>query len=91
MFSKTVIIQNVQGFHLRPAQLFSELASTFESEIGFLAKDGDDTVDINPKSILGLMAIGLEKGAEVIITANGPDAEKAVTELATLIESGFGE
>jgi phosphotransferase system HPr-like phosphotransfer protein len=37
------------------------------------------------------MAIGLEKGAEVIITANGPDAEKAVTELATLIESGFGE
>jgi phosphotransferase system HPr (HPr) family protein len=89
MVTKTTTIRNEQGFHLRPAQLFTELANKFESEITFTVTGMDD--EINPKSILGLMSLGLEKGTSVTITAEGPDEEQAVSELVGLIESGFGE
>jgi phosphocarrier protein HPr len=89
MVTQTSIIQNEQGFHMRPAQLFTELANTFQSEITMTATGEDD--EINPKSILGLMALGLEKGASVTISAEGPDEAEAVAALAALIASGFGE
>ncbi|MFC0214563.1 HPr family phosphocarrier protein [Paenibacillus chartarius] len=89
MVTKTTTIQNEQGFHLRPAQLFTELANKFESELNFSVAGQDDEID--PKSILGLMALGLEKGTAVTVTAEGPDEEQAVNELIALIESGFGE
>jgi phosphotransferase system HPr (HPr) family protein len=89
MVTQTTTIQNEQGFHLRPAQLFSELAGKFESDITFTVTGEDD--EINPKSILGLMALGLEKGTSVTITAEGPDEEDAVKALIGLIDSGFGE
>lgn len=88
MYSKTAVIQNEQGFHLRPAQLFTELANKFESDLTVTTTDG---VNIDPKSILGLMTLGLGKGAELTVSANGTDEEQAVNELVALIESGFGE
>jgi phosphocarrier protein HPr len=89
MVSQTATIQNEQGFHLRPAQLFTECASKFESDITLTVSGMDD--EINPKSILGLMSLGLEKGTSVTISAEGSDEEQAVAELVALIDSGFGE
>ncbi|GGG02711.1 HPr family phosphocarrier protein [Paenibacillus abyssi] len=89
MYSKEVTIANDSGFHIRPAQLFSEKAATFKATI--LVKPNGTTVEADAKSILGLMTLGLEKGAVITIQAEGSDEEQAVTELAELVASGFGE
>ncbi len=55
MVTQTTTIQNEQGFHLRPAQLFTELANKFESDITFTATGEDD--EINPKKHFGTNVI----------------------------------
>ncbi|SHK02431.1 HPr family phosphocarrier protein [Tepidibacter formicigenes] len=84
---KRVIIKNESGIHARPAGVFVKKASEFKSqvEIEFNGKK------VNAKSIMGIMSLGLSKGNEINIIANGEDAQEAVNELAALIESGFGE
>ncbi|MDF2935991.1 MAG: hypothetical protein K0Q90_1364 [Paenibacillaceae bacterium] len=89
MQQKQVTIKNEAGFHIRPAQLFSEKAGTFQSSIA-VKPEGQDA-DIDAKSILGLMTLGLSKGAVMIISAEGSDEEAAVETLSRLVEEGFGE
>ncbi len=89
MLEKQVTIQNEAGFHIRPAQLFSEKAGSFQSAITVKPEGQDAAIDA--KSILGLMTLGLSKGSMMIITAEGPDEESAVDTLARLVEEGFGE
>ncbi|MGH7544690.1 MAG: HPr family phosphocarrier protein, partial [Gemmatimonadota bacterium] len=48
-------------------------------------------LEVNGKSIMGVMMLAAEKGSTVTITARGDDAEQAVRELAALVERGFGE
>ncbi|UUZ82186.1 HPr family phosphocarrier protein [Paenibacillus sp. P26] len=88
MQSKSITIRNEEGLHLRPAQMLADKAGQFESDITLHGADG---VEANVKSVLGIIALGLEKGAEVTLTAEGPDEEQAVSELAGLFEQGFGE
>ncbi|WHH57706.1 HPr family phosphocarrier protein [Petroclostridium sp. X23] len=88
MFIKEVIIQNASGFHIRPAQLFVDKAAEFKSDIFVKGEDG---VPIEAKSILGLMTMGLEKGAKITIEATGEDEQEAVSALVELVESKFGE
>ena len=83
----SVRIVNTHGLHARPAAEFVKLASTFQSEIT-IAKD---SLEVNGKSIMGVMMLAAEKGSTVTITARGDDAERAVRELAALVERGFGE
>lgn len=64
-----------------------ERASSFESEI-FLERDG---LKINAKSIMGVMMLAAEKGAELIIYAEGSDEEAAVKGIEDVIASGFDE
>lgn len=89
MDTKEATIQNATGFHIRPAQLFSEQATKFKSQINIYVKGEDGKVD--GKSILGLMSLGLEKGRVILIEAEGPDEQEAVETLAGMIEDGFGE
>jgi phosphocarrier protein HPr len=89
MYSKETTIQNATGFHIRPAQLFTEKASAFQSTVKL--KVNATNTEVDGKSILGLMTLGLEKGAVITITAEGSDEEQAVEELVKLVESGFGE
>jgi len=79
----TVTLRNRDGLHARPAAEFVKLASTFSAKVAVNGKDA--------KSLLGIMALGLTKGADVELQADGPDAEAAVEALGSLIESGFGE
>ena len=87
MIERQATIVNQEGLHARPAARIVRLASAFESEIE-LAKDG---LDVNGKSIMGVMMLAAECGSAITIRANGPDAEQAVQALVELVESGFGE
>ncbi|KPV56681.1 serine kinase [Paenibacillus sp. A3] len=91
MLTKEVTIRNASGFHIRPAQLFTEKATTFQSKITVNFHKESDTAEADGKSILGLMTLGLEKGSVVTLSADGPDEREALDSLVELVESGFGE
>jgi phosphocarrier protein HPr len=80
-------IVNPLGLHARPAAQLVRLASSFAADI-LLSKDG---LDVNGKSIMGVMMLGAECGSALRIRATGSDAEQAVEALAKLIADGFGE
>lgn len=88
MLSKEVMIENAEGFHIRPAQLFVNQAGKFASNIQVINENG---VKVDGKSILGLMTLGLAKGAKITIQADGADEQEAITALTGLVESKFGE
>jgi len=84
---RTVTVSNRQGLHARPAAEFVKLASTFESEI-FVEKD---ELEVNGKSIMGVMMLAAEPGTTLAIRAEGEDSGQAVDALVGLVEDGFGE
>ncbi|MHB8172530.1 MAG: HPr family phosphocarrier protein [Thermincolia bacterium] len=88
MFAKEVAIQNASGFHVRPAQLFVQKASEYQS---LIKVSNQAEVEVDARSILGLMTMGLEKGAQITIEAEGVDEQAAVEALVELVESKFGE
>ena len=87
MTEATTTIENKTGIHARPASVFVQKASSFKSKVQLKAKG--KTVDA--KSILMIMSMGLVKGTEVTIVADGPDEADAVAALKGLIDSKFGE
>ena len=86
-YVKDVTVANVYGLHARPAAEFVKLASKFESEI-LVSKDG---LEVNGKSIMGVMMLAAEKGSTIQIRARGTDAREAVEALVRLVADGFGE
>ncbi|MDQ3224332.1 MAG: HPr family phosphocarrier protein [Gemmatimonadota bacterium] len=87
MIEREATIVNLEGLHARPAARIVRLASSFNSEIE-ICKDG---VEVNGKSIIGVMMLAAECGSSITIRANGPDAEKAADALVALVAAGFGE
>jgi phosphocarrier protein HPr len=85
--TRTVRIVNRAGLHARPASEFVKLAGRYSAEV-WLHKDG---VDVNGKSILGVLMLAAEHGSEVTIRAVGDDAGDAVEALAGLVARGFEE
>ena len=85
--TRTVRIPNLLGLHARPAAEVVKLASRFASEI-FLAKED---VEVNGKSIMGVMMLAAECGSDLRISASGEDGLEAVAAIAELVETGFGE
>ncbi len=82
-----VRIVNRLGLHARPAAHFVRLAARFAAEI-YVTRD---SMEVNGKSIMGVMMLAAEQGAEIEIRADGEDAEKAVEELVALVVRGFDE
>ncbi len=87
MTEATATIENKTGIHARPASQFVQKASSFKSKVQLKAKG--KTVDA--KSILMIMSMGLVKGTEVTIVADGPDEADAVAALKGMIDAKFGE
>jgi phosphocarrier protein HPr len=87
VIERDATIVNQDGLHARPAARIVRLANSFAADVE-LAKDG---VGVNAKSIMGVMMLAAECGSSITIRADGPDAEKAVSALAELVASGFGE
>ncbi|HEY0304247.1 MAG TPA: HPr family phosphocarrier protein [Longimicrobiales bacterium] len=84
---RTVQVRNKFGLHARPAAEFVKLANQFQSEIMVRKFD----LEVNGKSIMGMMMLAAECGVEITVRATGPDAGDAVSRLVMLVEQGFGE
>jgi phosphotransferase system HPr (HPr) family protein len=80
---KKLIVKNKQGLHARPAALFVQVANKFESTITVI----HEKEKVNGKSIMGILMLGVEKGAPIEIQAEGLDADLAMAELEKLITS----
>jgi len=87
MLSKKVTVTNETGIHARPASLFVQEFNKYEAEIK-LDKDGSE---VNAKSIMGIMSLGVGQGSEITIKADGDDAQDAIDALVELIKNDFGE
>ena len=87
MVSNNVTVQNSVGLHARPATFFIQRANEFKSSI-WVEKDERR---VNAKSLLGVLSLGIVKGAEISIIADGSDEEEAVKTLVELIKSNFSE
>ncbi|MCE2451910.1 MAG: HPr family phosphocarrier protein [Nitrospinae bacterium] len=87
MAEQKVSIRNLMGLHARAAAKFVRLSSTFESEILVRFRD----MEVDGKSIMGVMMLAATPGSELLISACGTDEDAAVAELADLVRTGFGE
>ena len=87
MFSKEVIVNNQVGLHARPATFFIQRANEFKSSI-WIEKEARK---VNAKSLLGVLSLGITKGTQINILADGADEQEAVSSLVELIESNFAE
>ncbi len=87
MIERTVRIVNKNGLHARPAAEIVKLASKYQSDITLVRDD----LEVNGKSIMGVMMLAAEFGSSLVLRAAGPDAEQAVTALSDLIARKFGE
>lgn len=82
-----VVIQNKFGLHARPAAEFVKKAHQFAADVWVRKEE----LEVNGKSIMGMMMLAAEQGAEIVIRATGADAEEAVDALSTLVTRRFGE
>jgi phosphocarrier protein HPr len=80
-------IVNTLGLHARAAAQLVQIANRFRSEV-HVEKDG---MQVNGKSIMGVLTLAAAKGSTVTVQVDGEDADGAMAALAKIIESGFGE
>ncbi len=87
MVELEIIIMNKLGLHARPAAQLVQKASKFKSEIRLKRHN----LEVNAKSIMGVMMLAAELGSKITIIAEGPDEQKAIETIAQIIQSRFGE
>jgi phosphocarrier protein HPr len=87
MPEREVRILNKLGIHARPAAEIVKTAGKFKSNIIIVRDD----LEVNAKSIMGVMMLAAEFGATIILRATGDDAEAALEALAAVIANKFGE
>lgn len=87
MVERSVEIVNKNGIHARPAAEIVKTAGRFKSHITLSRED----LEVNGKSIMGVMMLAAEFGSLVQLRADGPDADEAIEALAILIANKFGE
>ena len=87
MLSREVTIKNNVGLHARPATFFIQKANSYKSAIWVEREDRR----INAKSLLDVLSLGIVKGMNITIIADGADEAEAVEGLAALIDTGFNE
>lgn len=85
MVQQAVKVKNGMGLHARPAALIIKEASQFKSDIK-LVKGQQDA---DAKSILGILSLAVQEGEEILVQAQGVDADVAVKSLVSLVNSGF--
>jgi phosphocarrier protein HPr len=80
-------ITNPTGLHARPAAQFVQKAASFRSKVTIIANGKV----ADAKSILSVMSMGLNYGAEITVTADGEDEKECLAALVAFIEGNFGE
>jgi phosphocarrier protein len=84
---RTFLIVNMLGLHARAAAQLVQAANRYKAEVQ-VEKDG---LEVNGKSIMGVLTLAAAKGAQIAVSCEGEDADAAMAALAALIENGFGE
>ena len=87
MIEREVTIKNRAGLHTRPAAALVKTAAKFKADF-FIYKDG---MEINGKSIIGVMTLAAEQGSKLLLRFDGADEEQAALEVVDLFERGFDE
>jgi phosphocarrier protein len=87
MIRKEFSIINRWGLHARAAAQLVQTANRFRSDIT-IEKDG---LEVNGKSIMGILMLAAPKGARIRVTVSGDDAHQAMEAIGKLINDGFGE
>ena len=87
MPEKQFLIVNKLGLHARASALFVKTASQFKSDVKVI-REG---VEVNGKSIMGIMMLAAAKGTTIVLHVSGSDEDDAFQVLGELIENGFGE
>jgi phosphocarrier protein len=80
---RNVVLKGTHGLHARPATTFVQTAQQFSSDISIISRDEE----VDGKSIISILTLGLGKGAEIRIKAVGADADAALDALVSLIET----
>lgn len=86
MIKKLVTIKNESGLHARPSAALVKIASRFESDF-YIHMYG---YKVNGKSILGVMTLAAEHGAELELEFDGADEKEAMATIVELIDNKFG-
>jgi len=81
MIEKSIVIQNKYGLHARPAAKFVEVAARYAADVN-IEKDG---IDVNGKSIMGILLLAAENGAKLTLRTDGEDEEAMIEELIGLL------
>jgi phosphotransferase system HPr (HPr) family protein len=90
MVESTLVVTHEVGLHARPAALFVQAANRFASSVRVRnLTTRSETVDA--KSILGVLTLGVLRGHEILVSAEGPDEGEALRALRALVEGGFAE
>jgi phosphocarrier protein HPr len=87
MIERDVVILNRAGLHTRPAAALVKTAARFRCDF-FITKDG---MEINGKSIIGVMTLAAEQGSSLHLRFDGTDEDNAAREILQMFEEGFGE
>ena len=81
LLKKEIVIKNAQGLHARPAAMFVQIASKYNSQV--TVQKGPEKV--NGKSIMGILTLGAQQNSKVFLEIDGDDAENVMTELENLL------
>lgn len=87
MNGKEFVIKNRLGLHARAAAQLVQLANRFKADV-LVRKDG---LEVNGKSIMGILMLAAPKGSRIEVIVRGEDADAALGALGELIDDGFGE
>ena len=87
MAERSVQVVNKNGVHARPAAEIVKAATKFKSDITIVRDD----LEVNGKSIMGVMMLAAACGATLVLRASGPDESEALDAIATVIANKFGE
>ncbi|MDD5286464.1 MAG: HPr family phosphocarrier protein [Desulfuromonadaceae bacterium] len=87
MLQKEFIVINKLGLHARASALLVKTASRFSSEVRLAREE----VEVNGKSIMGIMMLAAPKGTTVRLTVEGSDEVEAMQSVGDIIANGFGE
>lgn len=88
MPSLVIAVNHEAGLHARPMSLFVKIAKQYESNIT-VKNLSRDKGPVNGKSPLNILVLAVTQGQEIEITAEGPDADEALSSLKALIENNF--
>ena len=87
MVSKTTVIKNPSGLHLRPAGVLCKEALRYKSKISFKVR----TTTANAKSVLSVLGACVKSGDEIEFVCEGPDEKEALVAMVGIVEAGLGE